>query len=839
MGLALAYTFKKFLYLSTFMLRYKEKDSGVEKTVLEFIATCEKPSTVVRDSALAAYYYGKYVSHASNSRGISKPYYLYIWLCSREHRSVSVRMSDYKYFSDDTINMGTISYRDFTQMYADPIVDPGTYNIRHSCKLISTIYHNYPISLKSVLDNYPVGLLSTTSSITSAGSKHTCTLVENQLVITKCAPTLMEHPLAHSSLEVLPDDCTLLISSSNSQIRCDRRYTTIDSTDEKTHSDLVSLMTKLTDSTLPVETNMIQHVFAFPSREINYTQVLRWMIINRIPYSHLSSTQVTTGHLITGTKCTVAARTLDRHTCYDNGRYEVYRLKGDLVLEVTTEGVVDVEVCGKAMLSMCVNITSSSTLSSIPYTYQDPLTCDAPNIARLRATNSIVYDGMYCRKAPPQVQPLVIAEDEIQDVLQSGRMILVYEGSYYTTMSDRHCYIGMINRFGDYDPSKPYVPIIRTYTKNHLLSKKFKEFKAYLLRHSPNPNEGIISSADLLLPQQMAYLYRRPLINPELNVASIHTKKTSVVNSVKVSSGEVPDYVKSMLGTPDVRRVVVAPKGTGLLEACGVSANSLLEYIISHQSTLLDLVSLTIDDMTKHVQEGMLDHRLYGRAIEELTGSCVIVFAVAGIVPYRCTSYEASNCTLLFLSDIGVYDTLIILGDSNSLQSNVKALRDISNSKHVDIEPYMKIQPSRRIDHIQVMIGLVSYISRYALKDSMNVVYVVVDEQTCTKLVDQVYKRPIYYEGITKSRNARFAEKLVTTRINNANVEPNIRWICYMLRPLIHLETVHSVHILSPIDMSEYHLWQHSIEDCLYPSVEAYELSDKEEVQYRYKSGTC
>ena len=820
-GLSLLRTTRNLLYLSTSMSRHTEKDAALELSVLTFINEHTRPTRVLRDSALAAYYYDAYM--ATTLPKPSKPYYLYIWLCSREHRSMSVKMSDYRYFSSDTMDMQTMSYRDFTQMYADPIVESGVYNIHHTCKMTSVLYHNYPISLRSVLDNFPL-----------QQGKHRCALAEGQLMIRKRIATLMEPPdtpVVHRDPE--PDESTLVISSDSTQIRCSRRYTTIDSSDEPTYREVVQVMRRLTDTVAPIEHIAIQHTFSLPNREVNYAQVLMWMQRNRIPYSTVSTAQVTTEHLVTGCRCVITARVLDKHMCYDNGRYEVYRLKGDCVLEVTVEGSATREASYEVVLSMCTSIASSAELAGIGWTYQDPLAVDTANIAKLRATNSIVYDSMYCRKAPPQVQPMVIAQSDVATVLASGRMVLVYEGAYYTTVSERHKYIGMINRFGDYDPSKPYVPIIRTYRKNHLLSKKFKEFKAYLLRHSPDPCMGVVSPDDLLLPAHLDYLYKRPLINPPLNVASIHTKKTSVVNSIKVASGEVPDYVKSMLGTPDVRRVVVAPRGTGLLEACDVTAETLLAYVQGNRDTLLDLTSLTTEDIVRDITAGALNHRLYGAAIEAITGRCVVVFAVAGVVPYRCTKYTATEYTLLFLSDIGVYDRLTVLIDVHNLDSNVAALRNIVNSKHVDVSAYMTLQPHRRVDYTDVMLRLVSYIARHASRNNVAVVYHMVSEEECAVLVEQVYTRPIYYEGVTRSRGSKFSEDLVTkSRAGDVAVCTNVRWVCSMLRPLIRSEHIRYIEVYSPVDMSEYHLWDYGIEDCLYFSVDCYTLSDKEEVQY-------
>lgn len=181
----------------------------------------------------------------------------------------------------------------------------------------------------------------------------------------------------------------------------------------------------------------------------------------------------------------------------------------------------------------------------------------AIDIKTLRATNNIAFNSMYCRKAPPRVQLIVIRSLQIQNELNKGKMILIYEGRYYITkdrdISSRIDYIGIVNKFGNYDSNRPYNLIIRTYKKNHLQSKTFKKLKMYLLRHSSDPNWGYISKDDLLLPKHMEHFYNVKLHNPSADVAVIHTKKTAISNIGKVSSGEVLDYIKTMLGTSSLR----------------------------------------------------------------------------------------------------------------------------------------------------------------------------------------------------------------------------------------------------------------------------------------------
>lgn len=793
-----------------------EKDPIKQQHVLSFIGSCDRPRTVMNDYGMARYYYSKYiVEHA-----ISKPYFLYIWLCFRDSKSTIINMGNYEFFNDETVKPSKMSYRDFTQMYVDPIIVPNVYNIHYECILGSYIYHNYPISLRSVMDRFEL-----------RDSGDYCTLSEGNTLLIKTIPKIMAPPDDVYKRDTLHDTDTLMIKYRGSVARCDTRYSIVESTDETAHTELLDVIYRLVDATLPIECAVSKHIFSFPSREINYKQIAAWLTNGRVPHSRMENAQhISTADFIPGAQCEIVNRVLDCHKCYDNSRYEIYRLKSDKVLEISVSSIKTRAEIESSILQMCQTLSKE-----IHEDFPDPMSIDSTNIAKLRATNSIVFDGMYCRKAPPQVQPLVIRQSEIESVLASDRMILIYNGLYYTTMpksqSKGNNYIGIINRFGDYNPSKPYIPIIRTYKKNHLQSTTFKELKAYLLRHSQDPTRGNISPLDILLPPSMQYLYKVPLMNPPLDIVNIHTKKTSITDINKVASGEVPDYMKSVLGVSHVRRIVLASRGTGLLDVCKVDPIVLHRYIAENLDSLQDLASMSMDTITKQVKDGMLDHRLYGKAIESLIDKCLIVFDITGVVPYRCSKYESENYVLLFLSASGMYDELQVAAKLGELFENVRALRDVINDKHMDVSGYMKRMPSRDVDYTLIMLRLVSYITRHARENAATIEYKIIPESECKYYVEKIYTRTIYYEGITKCSNARFLEKLVRVRKSNCSCDVNLQWICSVLRDMIPVETFAGLVVISPVDMSLYHPWNFNLEQCLYYSHKCYIVRDNEEVQ--------
>src|ERR1044072_5170063 len=99
----IVFTFVLIDHLSTMEL-FKEKDDEMERLVLDFIANCKPPSVVLTDVGRAIYYYNMYEKDMSLPR-ISKAYFLYIWLCSRDIKPSNISMRHYKFFDSDRVKV--------------------------------------------------------------------------------------------------------------------------------------------------------------------------------------------------------------------------------------------------------------------------------------------------------------------------------------------------------------------------------------------------------------------------------------------------------------------------------------------------------------------------------------------------------------------------------------------------------------------------------------------------------------------------------------------------------------------------------------------------------------
>jgi hypothetical protein len=793
-----------------------EKDPLRERHIIDFIEACQQPTVVLPDSGKAIYYRQMYEKEFPGKT--SGPYFLYVWFCYKNPDPGSVNMKRYGSFNDNRLNVASMSYRAFTQAYADPIAYTGKINIHYHSFFSTTIYHRFPVSLRSLLDRLPL-----------VANSDYVTFTENNLVTVKCKPKLMEAQ-SHMLKDHKHEKDALIAQFEHTLVRSTHCLTVVESDTSDSHNIYVKLLSMLTESVGRDETNALIHCFSFPNREMNYQQITHWAMSRGMRHSrNISQESLILEDLIQGERCEVVNRTLDSNRCYDSGDYEVYRLKGDRVLEINVSSRRKRHEIQSALLSIYPELDKS-----IQDVYVDPMDADCSDIARLRATNSVAFDSMYCRKAPPRVQPIVIRASQVPGELTKGKMVLIYEGMYYTTKdrdkSGGQDYIGMINRFGDYDPRKRYNPIIRTYKKNHLLSKTFKELKAYLLRNSPYPTHGRISEKDILLPQNMSYLYVVDVINPPAEISAIHTKKMVVSNSSRVFSGELPDHVKSVLGVTDIRRILYNSPGTGLLDVCRVNPQEFLTYAKNNKYLYKDTQSLNEKTMEDNITSGYVDHRLYGKLLEEYTGCSLIVFSMDGLCPYRYSKLEKDKYVLLFLSSSGKYDSVVVAPEEEK-KLRLQHIRDIVNS----VEP-LNVHESavihkRPIDYTLVSIKLMCYIARIAIQEGMQVKCEIVSESECERLVENVYSNCIYYECITKNLGARLIDELVVTRKSNCRIKRSVKWLRHMMPDMVADMSDNVVTIAGPVDVTKYSLWDMEIENCLYDSVNCYKIYQDEEVQ--------
>lgn len=803
---------------------YDEVDSLKEKIITSFIVDIPKVDRVITDSNLAELhhlYYLREIAKGKELPKISKVYFLYIWFCIKDiNKDLKLKnMSYYKYF--DTPNFYIVSkgsYWDFTQRFIAPKSSGKKLNIHKDSTFTADIFPNFPVSQHYVLDNIELD-----------SDNSYATLEENNRVILKSIPCLMEPPDANILKSKYHEKDCLLVYNSKCTVRYDMRMCSIISKDIVTHKDIVTKLCRI------METDQVSHfttrqTFYFPSREINYNQIVHWLnskSIQTFPVGELQ--HIIVENLFDNSKCEICNKVLEANKCYYNEQYEIYRLRGEKVLEITISGNVQETIIQQRLDSIFSELDESITED-----HKDPMDLDATNIAKLRATNSIIFDSLYCRKAPPDFQPLVIKKCQIEEHVKKGKMILMYKNMYYTTKDKEDSrgqdFIGMINKFGDYDPRKLYVPIIRTYKKNHLLSKNFKELKAYLLRNSRDPNVSYIDKADLILPLHMSHLYNIPLYNKDPEISTIHSKKTSASKSNKVLTAEVPDTIKTLLGTSFIERLLVQGKGSKLLECCKVDSRSFLLYVKINFSKYEDLRNVEYSYMVSCFDSGNLDHRLYGKLIEDYTGFSLIVFDIDGVIPYRCSKCSKEKSILLFRCSDSTYEKIVIT-EQVDISTNIRTLKNILKDAKCILYEEIKSYKSRPIDYTWTLICLLGYAMRKAKEFLLNVDCVLIRECHCEQIVEDIYRKCIYFEGWVKNTNSKYHENFVISGIKHSCINVTKELLFYVMYPLIYKITADEIIFLSPINILDYNPVNLTLEDCLYGSSNSFKLRKNEEIQ--------
>jgi hypothetical protein len=463
---------------------------------------------------------------------------------------------------------------------------------------------------------------------------------------------------------------------------------------------------------------------------------------------------------------------------------------------------------------------------------------DGSNIAKLRATNSALFDNIYCRKAPPPVQPIVIKKSDVQQHVDAGKMVIHLKGNYYTTR-DKHrsCgydYLGLISATG---PFEKYKPILRTYKTNHLESNSHKELKAWVLRHSLDANVGPVSRNDLLLPASMRAFYFTGVVNPDKTIEGIHSKKTVISNADKVHTAEVPDYVKTLLNASSAKRLINRGKGTRLLECCKVDKDMFLSYCVKNYGRYEDMQPLTVEDISTHINTEEVDHRVYGKALEDFIGACVCVFDIDGLVPYRCSNCEKERFVLLYMSE-SYYDRIVVSKgcDVSKELLHLRTLLNNATRVRYNYECKDALLEERPVDYTFVYLRLIGYFAQRMLERSFSVVYVRIPECDCKDIVESVYRKNVYYEGVVRCIGARYSKGTVVVRKRECVIAVTVDMLLSVFERFVQsCESVNdknTVRVYSPVDMSKYHKWNFLLEDCLYYSPQCYSLGSKEEVQY-------
>ena len=619
----------------------------------------------------------------------------------------------------------------------------------------------------------------------------------------------------------------------SSIVRLDNMLCSVESTNSSDHDTMVDFCcTKLLSKVITYE--QICHSIVIPNRQINFKQFVNWLTTKNIQFTKIHNEEyVKVDQLFQNCKCEIRNVTLESNRYYDNVSNPIYRLRGEKILQIDVYGNIEVSTIKELLFSY-----SSEFNTNITEYHVNPLSLQAEDIARLRSSNGYIFDNEYCRKAPPRVQPIVIEENQIDQELSKGKMILKYGDHYYTTkdanISNGENYIGMINQ-ADLDPRDPnYKPIIRTYKTNHLYSVKYKELKTYLLRNYYVPNrlvQGYIDPKDIILPLHMKDLYKLKITNQIYNRDVIHTKKTRVLDAKKAHTGEVPDYIKSVLDTDAIIRFIYKGKDSGLLNWLGVDKEELKVYI--RNNIIDDLKNIDVSTLEGLIDSGELDHRLFGKALENTVNKNIIVFGMDGVIPYRVSKYErVENITLFqYDTDDGIkYDYLSINNEETKYKLG-EIVNKINTKDDQDVLKFINFVPSKRkVDYVHIHIKICQYIRKICEENDCNVIYNIIDESQCKDYVEKIYNRIIYFEGYRKV-SPNYNSLYVWTHGEYNHVHKKVSLLYRFLPEFMEYDAVSgNVAMNSVINLNEYCSWNLNLEDCLYNTTDCYHIENDEEL---------
>jgi hypothetical protein len=783
--------------------------------------------SITKEHVLAKKCYLDFVS--SNDEKVSKSEFLYVWFCVRSKSMLIPRLLLYDFFNDENYpRLSKMSYWDFTQSYisssSSALVEDVKVTICYECFFDTDVYTKYPISLRSFLDKLPL-----------EDRKSKIVLVEGRLAIFKCKPKIMNNSDINPSDFTHFEKDTLTAYFKDSSIKVNDKCVNVISKDASSHSKYVEIVKSLVKVSEVVE-NKCRQAFHIPNREINYDQIVKWLNDKNVHCNDKEDEWLSVPNIFNGVEMEIHNKRLESNKCYEAEDAEIYRLRGEKVLTLTGFSDVSKDIIESRLRNIFKELDRNLEEKRV-----DPMDLDASNIAKLRATNHKLFDSEYCRKAPRDVQPLVIKQSEVSEHLARGKIILIYEGKYYTTQDGtfyaNQKFVGMINRFGEYDPRKIYLPIIRTYKKNHLLSEGFKEIKLYLLRFSDNPNRGRISREDILLPKHLERLYDVDIVNPDFKTSQVHSKKTSTAKNTKVVTSEVPDYIKETFRTSNVKRVTIQGIGTKLLECCEVDRLEFLKFATKNLYKYFELSSCkSPEEVEKEILKGTMDHRIYGKMIEDLTEKSLLVFSSSEVVPYRYSKCKKALINLLFVDDEWNYYKMMLPDvetmNKKTLANDVnKVVKMINNCKAENFNKADYYEP-RPVDYTRVTISLVSYLIRFFESQDYEVSVELVSEERCKELVEDVYNEHIYYEGMIKTSDSRYSLKYIETRKQQIRIKLSVHLMNKIFHSLICKLTSKKVILYSCVDMTKYAPWNMLLEDCLYYSPRCYHLASDEEVQY-------
>lgn len=793
---------------------------------------------------------------------ICRQYFLYMVLTSGNTRYHTKDMSTLSYFDypdkpDGVIS--TMSYAMFIDKYAvEKEEDAFTYDLSMSGLFVSHIEHPYPYLLKSVLDRVKVYDESTRTTAY-------CILKYDRFAHVKHVPQLTsDKPALRRDVGCESD--TLTVEYGESTVTCTVMHTEIRSTDRNVHGGLVAYWEGLLGTHKTASKDIYRYAFALPDDTVKYHQVVLAVRERGVTHEVVRTTKIELGDadLETAQYLEITADTqflvqvadiqLKASRTYTDTLHPYCRISGDTVLtffltpKSLTHGdttIDDARQCVQRILrwaaSRPVIMQSGKTVST------------NTNISILRTKDHKLFGQDFCRCVPPRSQPIWVDPAHVDEELAKGKIVIVYNGNHYTT-KDREVsggmdYIGFINTVAS---QKTYTQhIIRTYRRNHLdTTLRFRQIKDWALDivavGTTGGKWGKINRSKVLLPLKLQHLYDKVIYNPAHVINPVMTKKTTINRDEKVTAGELPDYLKTMLGNPKAyRRVVLSLRGNKLLEACNVTPAQFNEVVELALATvrdgcadIRDLDGKTEMDVIHDLNTCELDHRLYGKVIERVTGYGVLVFTRDGIVPYRYSHIEADRLIPLYLLPSGKYD--LVVGGATAIIDGAKA-EEFKAIHNVPIEvPSPRVMtPSRDVDYTLVCIALVSHLSRWLLERGIAVEYELVHVEECKRLCESVYRCNIPEERHFKlDSKSAITDGLVVCKESRGRSSAiyelqDVLMLHHLYREFVSQKEGSDgdcVLVKSPVDMSQYTLFDYSLEDSLYPTLGAYMVDAHTEI---------
>lgn len=787
---------------------------SVRRYIIDFK---RKSSHLQQDHLLAHLCYVNYLKTEKRTP-IIKPLFLAIWLSSVSSVPENLLLERYTFFDTPELKVTNKTNKELViQLLGASSTSPRRLIYFVDVTIETMIKHPYPISLQSLLDLLPMS---------NAKSR-----VEARIGSLYCLkePVNLEEEETQeiSDLRLSVGESVCKYYNEDSMAVSTHSYTVVTSSSEHSHYNMLKVYSNLFRLPVVLERRRYIKEVHFPARELSLNSFIKFFSYNQRS-AYYGQSEIYLENFLGTRWCRILQLTLTSSRCYKDGSTEIYRSKGDQVLIIVLEGEEDI-----------VNFVNK--LSELTKSWDPPDKGDYPNIyklgcsnlSKLRTLDPVMFDSKYARIAPPKAQVIPIPKEEIDETLKSGRMVVKYQGNYYTTTpGSKYKYLGMM-RIPDQElTSNSYV--LRAYSTNHLVSNKGKTIKGYIMK-DPKPYsggfKGYIDPEILLLPKSLEKLYRLEIKNPHTAPGLPHTKKlTNPIKNPYVQTGDLPDNVRKLIGDPNaVRKVDIRVNSNGLLESLGLTPEELCNFIRANNILFPDTDPLDLEEVCKLISTRRASHRLIGVYTRYLTEEC-LVFDDRGLVPNRRSLYNKGPFVCLYLGPDKVYSKILPGPGKRLDQKLLLSLAERCNNR--SLQTANKVCPyiSPPIDYIWTHIKLVSYISRRFTSLGYEVGYSIVEPAESKNIVLEASKVLVPYEGYHSKTGTDYYVDCEIYR-NEVKFSPGVGFLLIHYWMLVKELGQKYIIIKSPVDFTQYHLLNYTLQDSFYQVVVGYRLGKLERLR--------